>query len=112
MNLREMGPIGLLAEELATNGCILNDDLEISQENEPPLSITRTPWQDLKRQVECIANRQRIKDVTKRRTYRGEMDEFDIEVFNAATKKRNGEEKNTTQYIMSGAWFKTKDKKS
>ena len=84
-----MGPIGLLAEELERNGCVLNEDLDIIQENERPLSITRTPWQDLKRQVEDIAKRKRIKDVTQRRTYPGEMDEFDNEVFNAATKKKN-----------------------
>ena len=84
-----MGPIGLLVEELARNGCVLNEDLDIIQENERPLSITRTPWQDLKSQVENIAKRKRSKDVTQRRTYLGEMDEFDNEVFNAATKKRN-----------------------
>ena len=83
-----MGPIGLLAEELATNGCVLSEDLDIIQVNERPLSITRTPWQDLKRQVEYIVKRFRIKDTTQRRTYLGEMDEFDNEVFNAATKKK------------------------
>ena len=105
-----MGPIGLLAEELATKECILSEDLDIIQENERPLSITRTPWQDLKRQVEGIVKRQRIKDTTKRRTYLGDMDEFDNEVFNAARQKRNEEEQHILQYIMSGAWFKTKDK--
>ena len=45
INLREMGPIGLLAEELAANGCCLNENLEIIQTNEQPISITRTPWQ-------------------------------------------------------------------
>ena len=87
MNQNEMGPIGLLVEELANNGCVRNEDLGITQENECPLSITRTPWQDLKRQVENIVKRKRIKDVTKRRTHLGEMNEFDNEVFNAATKK-------------------------
>ena len=60
MNMSEMGPIGLLAEELAVNGCCINEDLEIIQTNEQPISITRTPWQDLKRQVEGIVKRQRI----------------------------------------------------
>ena len=105
-----MGPIGLLAEELAGNNCCLNEHLEIIQHTEQPMSITRTPWQDLKRQVEGIVKRQRIKDATERRTYLGKMDEFDNEVFNAAVKKRNDEEQHIIQYIMSGAWFKTKDK--
>ena len=52
------------------------------------MRITGTPWQDLKRQVEGIAKRRRIKEATKRRTDLGQMDEFDNEVFNAATKKR------------------------
>ena len=38
------------------------------------------------------------------------MDEFDNEFFNAATKKKNDEEKHILQYIMSGTWFKTKTK--
>ena len=88
-----MEPIGLLAEELATNGCILNEDMDIIQENERRLSITRTPWRDLKRQVEGIVKRQRIEDTTKRRTYLVEIDEFDSEVFNAVTKQVNEEEK-------------------
>ena len=87
-----MGPIGLLAEELAGNNCCLNEQLDIIQDNEQPISITRTPWQDLKRQVEGIAKRHRIKQATKRRTYLGIIDEFDNEVFNAATKKRHDEE--------------------
>ena len=86
--MSEMGPIGLLAEKLAANGCWLDVDLDIIQVNEQPLSITRTPWQDLKRQVEGIVKRQRIKDATKRRTYLGQIDEFDNEVANAATKQK------------------------
>ena len=82
-----MGPIRLLAEELAGNSCCLNEHLDVVQENEQPISITRTPWQDLKRQVEGIAKRQRIKYATERRTYLGKMDEFDNKVCNAATKK-------------------------
>ena len=82
-----MGPIGLLAEELAKNECVLNEDLDITQENECPLIITRTPRQDLKRQVGNMAKRKRLKDVTQRRTYLGEVDEFDNEVFSVATTK-------------------------
>ena len=92
-NNNEMGPVGLLAEELAGNNCCLNEHLDIVQTNEQPISITRTPWQDLKRQVEGIVKRQRIKNATERRTYLGKMDEFDNEVFNAAVTKRNDEEK-------------------
>ena len=36
-------------------------------------------------------------------------DEFDKGAFNSITQNKN-DEKNVLQYIMSGAWFKTKDK--
>ena len=72
-NNSEMGPIGLLAEELAINGCCLNDHLEITQVKKQPVSITRTPWQDLKRQVEGIVKRQRIKNATERKTDLGKL---------------------------------------
>ena len=90
-NNSEMGPIGLLAEELAANNCCLNEHFEITQNNEQPISITRTPWQDLKRQVEGIIDRQRIKNATDRRTYLGKTDEFDNEVFNVVVKNKNDE---------------------
>ena len=88
-----MCPIGLLAESLAANKCCLNEKLKITQNHEQPLSITRTPWQDLKRQVEGIVKRRRIKEATERRTYLGKVDEFDNEVFNAATRNTSDEGK-------------------
>ena len=59
------GPIGLLAEDLHKYGARLNANLEIIQENEVPISINQTPWQELKRLVEHIGKRKRIKDVPK-----------------------------------------------
>ena len=59
--------------------------------------------------MENLVNRKRIKETTQRRTYLGNIDEFDNQVFYAATKKTSAEEKNITQYIMSGAWFKNED---
>ena len=100
-NCNEMGPIGLLAEELADNNCCLNEQRDIIQDNEQPISITRTPWQDLKRQVEGIAKRHRIKQVTERKTYLGIMDEFDNEVFNEATKNKNDEDE---YYSIHSEW--------
>ena len=61
----EMGPIGLLADELYSCGAMLNENLEITQDNEMPINIELMPWQELKRQVEGIAKRQRIKETIK-----------------------------------------------
>ena len=89
------GPIGLLAEDLHKYGARLNANLEIIQEGELPISIGQTPWQELKRLVERIGKRKRIKGVSQRRTCLDEIEEFDNEVFITATRKRNPEEMNT-----------------
>ena len=96
-----MDPIGLLAEDLDRYGATLNDELEIIQENELPINIEITPWQEFKNQVGKIAKRKRITEATKRRGYLGEMDEFDNEVYMAAMRKRGPGERNIIQYIMS-----------
>ena len=98
-----MGPIGLLAEELARSGGRFDEELKIYLENENPIGIRRPPWQDLKRQIENIVKRKRIKETTKRRTHLGNMDAFDNEIFNGATQKCG--RKKIFQYITSGAWF-------
>ena len=74
-----------------------------------PIHISNTPWQELKRLVEQVAKRKRIKDVSTRRNYLEEMEEFDNEVFNQANSKRGVEEISILQYIMSGAWFQSDD---
>ena len=42
-----MGSIGFLAEELDKHAGTLNDEMEIIQENELPINIELTPWQEL-----------------------------------------------------------------
>ena len=83
--------------------------MEIIQENELPISIGQTPWQELKRLVDYVGKRKRIKGVSQRRTCLDEIEEFDNEVFIKATRKRNPEDLNILQYIMSLAWFKGED---
>ena len=70
------GPIGLLAEDLHKYGAALNSKFEIIQEDELPIHISNTPWQELKRLVEQVAKRKRIKDVFTRRNYLEQMEEF------------------------------------
>ena len=103
------GPIGLLAEDLHKYGARLNAKLEIIQENELPISIGQTPWRELNRLVEYVGKRKRVKGVSQWRTCLDEVEEFDSEVFTKATGKRNPEELNILQYIMSLARFKGED---
>ena len=98
-----LGPICHLLAALHQVGAYLTDTLDIKQDNETPICITTTPWQQLRPQIDQLGKRGRFQQVSAERAFLDGQPELDHEVLTRAMAKRPPEELRILHYLMTGA---------
>ncbi len=69
VKVQPLGPVGMLIQELDTNGAEIDESLNIKQENEVDFNVIVTPWATLLDLTEALAKRSRTKKASQNRKF-------------------------------------------
>ena len=97
------GPIGHLLTQLDKVGATIDDNYTIHQNLEVDISITATPWQEIKPQIEALGQRARLRQARDQRALLENITEIDAPTLRATIAKRSKDQKQLLQHILTGA---------